>query len=146
MRHHLFAFSMAFGLVILLPIPVQAQAQDQACLDLANPKNEVGFTGMLTTQLFAGPPNYESIAAGDAEERAFILELPNRLCASDGGLFLDPENTFDRVHVSSSDPSLIPVFSAAIGKQVTVRGEAFGAHTGHHHAPIVVIATEILVQ
>ncbi|MBX3484208.1 MAG: DUF4431 domain-containing protein [Phenylobacterium sp.] len=32
-----------------------------------------------------------------------------------------------------------------MGRTVTVRGKAFGAHTGHHHAPLVPIADRVTV-
>jgi hypothetical protein len=86
-----------------------------------------------------------SIAKGDAEESAFILELPERLCANDDG-FIEPSEPFDRVHLSSYVPELQKVLSAAVGRRVTVRGEAFGAQTGHHHAPLVLFAEEITVR
>ncbi|MBS0505006.1 MAG: hypothetical protein JSS55_14650 [Proteobacteria bacterium] len=68
------------------------------------------------------------------EEKALILELPDRMCASDGD-FIDDSTKFDRVHVSSNIPALLDALNAAVGRQVTVRGQAFGAHTTHHRAP-----------
>lgn len=103
------------------------------------------MSGVLTVQLFAGQPNYENIAKGDAEEKALILELPKRMCADDGE-FIDSSTTFDRVHVSSSVPALLDVLNAAVGRHVTVHGEAFGAHTGHHRAPLVLFADEVTVR
>ncbi|OSZ71930.1 hypothetical protein CAP39_00620 [Sphingomonas sp. IBVSS1] len=103
------------------------------------------MTGLLTVQLFAGPPNYESIAKGDAEEQALILELPKRICAYDGD-FIESKDSFDRVHVSSMKPGLLKVLNAAVGRKVTVRGEAFGAQTGHHHAPLVLMADTVTVR
>ncbi len=103
------------------------------------------MSGVLTVQLFAGPPNYESIAKGDAEERAFILELPRRMCANDGE-FIAPTVLFDRVHISAADDAILSVLKAAVGRTVTIRGEAFGAHTGHHHAPLVLLADQVTVM
>ena len=68
-------------------------------MDLRKPDAKATVSGELTVQIFAGPPNYESIAKGDAEEKALILELPRRLCANDGD-FIDGATKFDRVHVS----------------------------------------------
>lgn len=120
-------------------------AQKVSCLNLVGKQAKATLSGALTVQLFAGPPNYESIAKGDAEQQAFILELPTRLCANDG-LFIKPSTRFDRVHVSSSVPALIKVLTASVGRTVTVRGEAFGSHTGHHHAPLVLLAEEVSVR
>ncbi|MFP5295862.1 MAG: DUF4431 domain-containing protein [Alphaproteobacteria bacterium] len=123
------------------PAACAAEAEPKTCLDLRKAGGQTTLSGVLTVQLFAGPPNYESIAGGDAEERAFILELPRRLCATDGE-FISPATSFDRVQVSASDEAVLGVLRAAVGSTVTVRGEAFGAHTGHHHAPLVLMATQ----
>ena len=117
----------------------------ETCLDLTKGQPKATFSGMLTVQLFAGQPNYESIAKGDAEEQAFILELPRRTCANDGE-FIDASTTFDRVHLSAEGSQFLSVLSAAVGRNVTVRGEAFGSHTGHHHAPLVLFVQEISVR
>ena len=114
------------------------------CLDLTAPGAIASVSGVLTVQLLAGPPNYESIAAGDAEERAFILELDQRLCADDG-TFITPDSTFDRVQLTSDDPRNLDLMRAATGRRVDVSGEAFGSHTGHHHAPLVMFVSEISV-
>lgn len=114
-------------------------------MDLTKPHAVATVSGVLTVQLFAGPPNYGSIAKGDAEEKALILELAGRVCANDGE-FIDGKTTFDRVHVSSSVPALLNVLNAAVGRRVTVRGNAFGAHTGHHRAPLVLFADEVTVK
>lgn len=105
----------------------------------------VTVSGRLTVQLFAGPPNYESVAAGDTEERAYILELSERICVDDKEGFADPTVTIDRAHISA-DQRLIPTLASAIGHSVTVSGEGFGAHTGHHRAPLVIIADENSVR
>jgi len=137
----LIALGAAVGL-LCLPATVRAEA----CLDISEANSKVTFTGKLTTQLFAGPPNYESIADGDAEERAFILELQARQCANDGGQFLEQDQSFDRVHLSSMEPALLRILSAAVGRDVTVTGEAFGSHTGHHHAPVVMMVEQVATR
>lgn len=121
-----------------------AQPQHKGCLNFTGVRSQAAMSGILTLQLFPGPPNYESVAEGDAEERAFILELPRRMCANDGEFIL-PATLFDRVHISASDDAILSVLGAAVGRSVTVRGEAFGAHTGHHHAPLVLFAEQVTV-
>jgi hypothetical protein len=97
-------------------------------------------------QLFPGAPNFESIAAGDAEERTFIVELPSAACIDDGGDFADPTEKFVTVQVSGGRESMSAVLKAAIGRRVVVEGEGFASHTGHHHTPLVVIAERITVE
>ncbi len=127
-------------------MPSGSFAQSSSCLDIKVQDSIASVSGKLTAQLFAGPPNYESIAAGDAEERVLILELHSQMCADDNGEFADSATTFDRVQVSSSDPGLLKVLNAAIGRQVTISGRAFGAHTGHHHAPLVLFADKVIIS
>lgn len=56
---------------------------------------------------------------------------------------------FDRVakaetlHVAPAEEDLAPHFERLMGKIVVVEGTPFGAHTAHHHAPIVVMVSSI---
>lgn len=141
------------GLVVLqlaLTGPVVGQAvgpqTSAGCISVANFRGSITVSGRLTMQLFPGPPNYESIAAGDAEERTFIIELPRAVCIDDGGEFADPSEQFVTVHVSSTQEALLTVLGASVGRHVTVSGEGFASHTGHHHAPLVVLADRITVD
>ena len=40
----------------------------------------------------------------------------------------------------------LPILEAAQGHQVTVHGVTFGAQTGHHHAPFVILADQVVVR
>jgi hypothetical protein len=126
---------------------VAAWLQESAprCIYAARPEAAVTIAGKLTIQTFAGPPNYESIAQGDAKEQAFILELPRRICLEDGE-FADGSERFDRVHVYAVEPELIQTLQRAVGHEVTVMGRAVGAHTGHHRAPMVLFAGAVVVR
>lgn len=132
------------ALLAIQPTGSVAEPRAKECLDLRGTAT-AAVSGVLTTQLFAGPPNYESIAKGDAEEQGFLLELPGRMCADDGE-FISPDESFDRVHVTAGDGVVLGVLKAAVGRTVTVRGEAFGAHTGHHRAPLVLVASQVTVM
>lgn len=122
-----------------------APAQPDKCLDLRAPEAKVTLSGKLTAREFAGPPNYESIARGDAKETALILELPSPVCADDGE-FIDGSTMVDRVHVSSHRPELLAILDKAKGCEVSVTGEAFGAFNAHHHAPLVLFADDVAVR
>ncbi|MEZ0242852.1 MAG: DUF4431 domain-containing protein [Sphingomonas sp.] len=73
----------------------------------------------------------------------FILELPRPVCADDGGEFISPGDSIERVHVFGGTEPAGKALDAAVGQQVTVRGPAFGAHTGHHRAPLVLEAFSV---
>lgn len=125
--------------------PDADSSPEDACIDLED-QGEITLAGKLTTQLFAGPPNYESIAAGDSEERAFILELSDRICVEDTAGFTDPGVRFDRVHVTANSEEDLVLLRSAVGRDVTVTGEGMGAHTGHHRAPLVLFMGEISIE
>ena len=118
----------------------------EGCIRVSDPQSKVSVSGRLTLQLFPGAPNFESIAAGDAEEQTFIVELPLEACIDDGGDFADPAENFVTVQVNGAQDRLTAVLNAAVGKKVIIEGEGFASHTGHHHAPLVVIADRVSVE
>lgn len=137
---------------LLLALPQAAVAQltgrqtSAGCISVVGTGSRVTASGRLTLQLFAGPPNYESIAAGDAEQRVFILELPAGVCIDDGGDCADPFERLVTVQVSAAEDALLTVLRASVGRRVTVSGEGFASFTGHHHAPLVVLADRVTVD
>ncbi|MCW2389245.1 hypothetical protein M2333_002291 [Sphingobium sp. B11D3B] len=126
-------------------VPAAGNEIAQRCVNATRPDALVTVAGKLTLQSFPGPPNYESVAQGDAEEQVFILELPRRICLEDGE-FADGSERFDRVQVHAMEPALLRALQHAVGQDVTVAGRAVGAHTGHHHAPMVVFAGSVVVR
>lgn len=117
----------------------------QRCVNATRPDALVTVAGRLTLQSFPGLPNYESVAQGDAEEQVFILELPRRICLEDGE-FADGSERFDRVQVHAMEPALRGALQQAVAQDVTVAGRAVGAHTGHHHAPMVLFVGSVVVR
>jgi len=107
------------------------------CINVADVRARVVAVGRLTNGTFSGP--YRT-------ERAFILELPHAICIDDGGDFADPAERFSKVHVSATSDALLKVLSVSVGRVVSVSGEGFASHTGHHHAPLVVLADKITVR
>lgn len=147
MNARIFLSSM---LLIFAPLPtaiaqVRGAQTSEGCIRVSDPQSKVSVSGRLTLQLFPGVPNFESIAAGDAEERTFIVELPAETCIDDGGDFADPAEKFVTVQVSGAD-RLSTVLKAAVGRNVLIEGEGFASYTGHHHAPLVVIADRVSVE
>lgn len=132
-------FKPAFLILIML----SAQPAAAACLNLASGAAPVSLEGKLSLEVFPGPPNYESVAKGDAAEPAWLLLLDKPICVEDGGQFADPSHHFDNVHVYSADRRVQARFEALNGKRVTLKGSGFPAHTGHHHAPLVVEVSAI---
>ncbi len=80
--------------------------------------------------------------AADRPETAYILRLPVATCLG----AKDPEFRVSHartIHVYSSDEKVHAQIGRFVGKDVMVRGRPFGAHTAHHHAPIVMEISEI---
>ena len=107
----------------------------------------VEVRGLLSVRVFPGPPNYESVAHGDAPERTYLMKLPKPICVDDGANgFADPSVKFDMVHVTVANDGLWSKLRAGLGKNVLVTGEGHPAFTGHHREPLVVIASEVVPQ
>jgi uncharacterized protein DUF4431 len=119
---------------------------DAACIDVKQ-TDRLSFQGTLSHQIFPGPPNFEDVRKGDAREPAYILTLDAPACAV-GDDFLNASESFDRIQLlpndARPDPALSRTLRRLVGKQVSVQGaSAFGAHTGHHHAPLLVSVEKI---
>jgi hypothetical protein len=125
---------------------VEGVEKSAPCIDASSEKNQISLSGKLTSQIFAGPPNFESIAGGDSEIKAFILQLPETICVFDGGFFAEPSERIATVHVSSSDEVILKVLTESIGRNVKISGKAFAAHTAHHRAPLVLMAESVTVS
>jgi len=80
--------------------------------------------------------------AAGRPERPYILRLAGSACldADDPDEVVKDTRT---IHVAPADEKMQPAFRRLVGKTVVVRGNPFGAHTSHHHAPIVMLVSEI---
>jgi hypothetical protein len=117
-------------------------ARAQKCLTYGP---AVTLTGTLTSHVFPGPPNYESIKHGDRKETAIILTLAKPVCASG-----DDPNGFDVSYSALRDMQLVirndadwKIVHRQMGKHVTVTGTLFGASTGHHRTKVLIDVSHI---
>ena len=80
--------------------------------------------------------------AAERPEQAYILTLPVPAClsSSDADSAVGSTTT---IHIYSFDSPVSEAFEGLIGQSVQVRGTPFGAHTAHHHAPIVMDVSRI---
>jgi hypothetical protein len=136
-----------FALILVLCF--SAASANAACIDLKQ-TSSVSFEGVLSYHIFAGPPNYADVRKGDTPEPAYILALNAPICAT-GDEFLNPQQSFDKIQVYPAETdgaghALWRDLRHLVGKRVSVQGKsAFGAHTGHHHAPLVLPIIRIAV-
>jgi hypothetical protein len=91
--------------------------------------SELDFKGRLVALTFPGPPNYESIASGDATETHWYLQLPKPECWSEFD-----HQLFYQLLLSAED---FDKYRKLLGSEVQVRGTLQEATTGHHHTPLV---------
>jgi len=120
-------------LTVVMALMTFAAAADAAACMQANAKGEIA-EGRLSLGQFED-------AAGRPEQ-AFILTLPASTCLS-GSDEMDDVEDVETIHVYSSDEAVAGAIEHFVGKDVQVRGTPFGAHTAHHHAPIVMDVAEI---
>ena len=107
----------------------------------------VALEGTIRTLKFPGPPNYESVKNGDADETGPYLILKNPIdiklvpkiqIGND-----EPENNVKFLQlVVSNDNDWKNVKE---GNYVYVTGTLFHALTGHHHARILLLINKIKV-
>ena len=72
----------------------------------------------------------------------FILRTPQPVCLR-GRDAADNVRGTQSIHVYSTRPAVERALGAAAGRDVRVRGRAFGAITQHHKAPIVLDAAAV---
>jgi hypothetical protein len=109
----------------------------------------VRFEGTLTYHIFPGPPKYEDVRKGDSPEPTYILKSDNLFCAI-GDESLDQVETFDQIQIFPEPGTAIQALwkdlRRLVGQRVRVEGaRAFGRHTGHHHAPLMLPISKISV-
>jgi uncharacterized protein DUF4431 len=118
-----------------------AAAQCNHIVHVVEPKTQGTFTGKLEKHVFAGPPNWKDVAAGDRPLPTYILRLPESVCADDGERFANVFEPFDSIHISVSGEGRDSWnwLSTHVGQQVTLTGRIFAAHTAYHFAPLVML-------
>jgi hypothetical protein len=106
------------------------------------------FEGVLTHKVFPGAPNYADVRKGDKPEPAYVLRLQKSICLT-GDEFIDAQKQVDRIQIFPEETdketkTLWKQLRKLVGKSVIVEGsKPFGAHTGHHHAPLLLPITKI---
>jgi hypothetical protein len=105
----------------------------------------VSLTGTLRSQVFPGPPNFESTKRGDRKERAIILTLVVRTCTTGNNPqgFEGPETNIREMQLVVTKSAHWKTVERRIGKRVVVTGTLFHAFTGHHRTKVLIDVTDI---
>jgi len=97
------------------------------------------IVGNLIRKTFPGPPNYESIKEGDTPETAWFVRLDDTLC-----MIGKPNDELNSENINNIKFVQLVFLGNEyktkkylIGKKVKSTGTMFTAHTGHHHAKIL---------
>ena len=131
------ALKIVFLIALLTGEGALSEAQaNSSCYDLSK-RQPSKLEGMLIAVIFAGPPNYEDVQKGDSPEPGYILRLPNNVCI-EGDDFADPKISFNEVQLFADSESVSRELQRYQNDSVVVTvNDAFAAHTGHHHRPMV---------
>jgi hypothetical protein len=93
---------------------------------------------MLRRAVSPGPPNYTSIARGDAPEIYYVLEFQPSVCvdadSTDSGK--PAINNLRQMQLVLSHPQYVQL-ETWLDRPIRLSGVLFEAHTGHHHTPVL---------
>jgi hypothetical protein len=130
---------MTFGMIVAAAAIALSLATAAAKADCLSYTHRVTVSGTLTRQVFAGKPNFTSVARGDKAETYFVLRLDQPVCVD-----ANPAYPKDMVAMADIlDMQLIlyqPQFQQLrrwLGKHVVLQGSLDTATTGHHHTPVI---------
>jgi hypothetical protein len=98
----------------------------------------VELKGKVKRVVFPGPPNYESVKAGDQPEPYYVLSLSKVVCVQ--GDPKDEINSETEKDIKSMQLMITDYkkYRPLLGKNVTVKGQLMHSHTGHHHTKVLV--------
>lgn len=107
----------------------------------------VELSGVLNLQTFPGPPNFESIKAGDSVERHFYLKLHAPIDVSSKGENPEADVLKDeqdvrilQLSIDAENEALWARFrDVGKGRHVKIKGTLIHRSTGHHHSRIVLL-------
>jgi hypothetical protein len=106
---------------------------------------KVQMSGTLERRTFPGPPEFESIAAGDAPETVWLLRLNAPICVA-----ADHKDTSGINAGASSlkhvqlllNQDQYKLYAKWVGTRVVLRGKLYGAATRHHRTPVLLEQVE----
>jgi len=128
---------LATAIVSAALLGSSVNASEPECLTFE--PSEVTLEGALVERTYPGPPNYLSIAEGDAPQRGLVLVLDEPICVlGDSTSELNRKSVRDvrELQLAWSGGDLAP-------GRAKVSGSLFAAHAGHHQTAVLVMTTGI---
>jgi hypothetical protein len=129
--------------LLLAPVICHAQIDPAGCLSYE--PAQVTLHGILVRRTFPGPPNYESVRKGDSAETYWFVKLDMPICVSQDRSEpdLNPAQKDIRRVQLVIEPDAYKKYKTLLDKKVVVTGTLFGAHTGHHHTPVLLTVNTV---
>ena len=133
------AVAVAVAVAVLASLVAVAPARAAECLSY---EGRVRLAGVLESETFPGPPEYESIAGGDRPETVWLLRLDAPVCVAQGKA--DPS-----LNEAEADVSRIQLVLTVrqyrdnvglLGARVSLSGTLIHSHTGHHRTTVLLDA------
>ena len=105
----------------------------------------VALRGVIRRVTFPGPPNYESVARGDAAETCWLLELDRVACmdATPNDEINAAQSNIRRVQLVLDGEHDYSQYRQLVGEHVEAMGYLFAGHTGHHHTEVLLTVREL---
>lgn len=108
----------------------------------------VQLVGRVRRQVFAGPPNYQSVERGDRPEPGWVLDLEQSVsvvAAPGGDEFNQTERNVRQMQMVLTAEQLRK-YAPLVNRCVQATGTLFHAHTGHHHTPVLLAVADLRLQ
>jgi hypothetical protein len=121
----------------LLPICAVLAASSSGAQCLRYEPEPVAISGVLSTEVHPGPPEYLSIERGDRPETIWVVTLDAPICISESVEPNSAEANVVSVQLVLSEAQ-VDRHRALVGEHVTVAGTLFHAVSGHHRRPILI--------
>lgn len=140
--------ALPFHSVLVLLASVHGMRVQERCAQYE--PDTVTVSGFLTDSIYAGPPEFESVARGDAPERVLLLVLDRPLCVqadSSSEVNNEAERGILRLQVFAYSENTIATQQldslARTKTRVRLRGTLFHAVTAHHRTPVLMVVTQV---
>lgn len=127
--------------LLTLTVPNPTRPTEDGCFKYDS--DIVKLNGTISTHVFPGPPNYESVAKGDAREQAWVLQLSKPICTSASVDVEAEKDVKDLQLVFPEGQKQYDEYRSLKGRRVVVTGTLFHAETGHHHTKVLLTVTDI---